>query len=171
MTQNTPFATRFDKVKQINTIKDHTTRTDKTKISETNIYNLIDKYGVKSLMQKQRPEHELFIDTTVLPKNLSLAEAIEQKNQFTEYFKAAPAPFRKIFKDNPDQFYESYKLGEFDKLLETGAMTQSQIDMQIKAIKNSKYDIYREILKEEELKNAKENKNISDLDQNNQISS
>lgn len=145
--------------------------TDFTCQQDTDIYALINKYGIKSLIDKGKPEKELFIDTTILPKNLTLQEATALKADFDEYFRNAPALFRKTFKDNPDEFYLAYKHGEYDKLIEQGALTEAQVNLQKEAIKAERRSIYREIDNEikmegetNELKNTL-NKNNT-IDQN-----
>lgn len=159
----TKFYTRFDVPENLTTNTKLPSKTDATKMEETDIYALINKYGIKSLINKGKPEQELFIDTTILPKNMTLSEAVELKNTFTEYFEQAPAKFRKLFKDNPDEFYLAYKQGEYDRLLEAGALTTEQIAMQKDAIKaelqpmQDKIKNYEDLLKEERAKNERLN--------------
>lgn len=131
--------------------------TDLTFQADTEVYALIEKYGIKSLMNKNKPEQELFIDTTILPKNMTLAEAMELKNNFTEYFEKAPAKFRKLFHDNPDEFYLAYKQGEYDKLISTGALTEEQVYLQKQAILQENTNL-KDLIKEE-LKNELNAKN------------
>lgn len=121
---------------------------------DTDIYALINKYGIKSLIDKGKPEKELFIDTTIIPKNMTLQEATALKAEFDEYFRQAPALFRKTFKDNPDEFYLAYKQGEYDKLITQGALTEAQVNLQKEAIKAERRSIYREIDKELSIENA-----------------
>lgn len=144
----TIFATRYNPNKGIVTNSTEDSMTDITMQADTDIYALIDKYGIKSLLQKTKPEHELFIDTTIIPKNMTLAEAINIKNNFTEYFENAPATFRKLFKDNPDNFYEAYRAGEYDTLIKSGALTENQVRIQKEQIKKELYDYKAELLKE-----------------------
>lgn len=144
----TIFSTKFNPPASIPTNSTGDSMTDITLQMDTDVYALIDKYGIKSLMQKTKPEHELFIDTTILPKNMTLAEAVRLKNNFTEYFEQAPATFRKLFKDNPDNFYEAYRAGEYNTLLTSGALTKEQIQIQKNQIKQELYDYKTELIKE-----------------------
>lgn len=155
------FKTRYNDFKRPITNSENFSRTDKTQYQETDIYCLIQKYGIKSLMNKNKPEHELYIDTTIVPKTLQ--EAINIRNEFENYFAQAPARFRKLFHDNPHEFYLAYRQGEYDKLLSSGALTQEQINLQKNAIKkelqplNDKIAEYEKLLKEETDKNERLN--------------
>lgn len=164
--KETPFYTRYNPPEnvvndQINKIS----KTDTSKLEETDIYALMKKYGVShtKLGIMTKPEHELFIDTTIIPRNMTRSEAIELKNKFVDYFKAAPAQFRKLFKDNPDEFYHSYLNGEYDSLINSGALTREQIEIQKNAIKDEmrpmqdKISEYENLLKEERTKNERLN--------------
>lgn len=141
----TQFATRFTPVKTIITNETGDTKTDQSKGDLTNIYALINKYGVEALIDKGKPEHELFIDTTIIPRKMTLAEANNLKKQFDEYFKNAPAIFRKTFKDNPDEFYNAYRQGEYDTLIRSGALTNEQINLQKEALKKERINIFKEL--------------------------
>lgn len=114
-----------------------------------------------------RPKEELFLDTTIVPNNLTFSEAVELKNKFVDYFEAAPARFRKLFHDNPDEFYHAYRQGEYDKLISAGALTQEQVIQQKNAIKaelqpmQDKITKYENLLKEEQAKNERLSKIIN----------
>lgn len=163
--KETPFYTRFKPPVGIVTNVTGPSKTDASKMEETDVYALMAKYGVthSKLGLMTKPERELFIDTTVVPKNMTLMEAVELKNEFVDYFEKAPARFRKVFHDNPDEFYLAYKQGEYDKLLNSGALTQEQIQIQKDAIKAELQPIqdkiiqYETQLNEERLKNERLN--------------
>lgn len=86
------------------------------------------------------PENALMIDTTVFPEKLSQKDALLLEEKFYDYFRNAPAYFRKIFKDNPSEFYHAYKQGEYDQLLRTGALTEKQIELKNEAIAAARSD-------------------------------
>lgn len=121
------------------------TQTDFSCQADTDIYALIDKYGIKSLMAQNRPEHELYIDTSVIPRNMTLQDALKMKKDFDEYFKQMPATVRKVFGDNADNMYLRYKQGEFDELIKHGILSKEQIEIQKQAIKEERRNIYHEI--------------------------
>lgn len=172
------FATKFRPPEKISTHGDGASVTDASKLAETDIYALIHKYGIQSLMYKNKPEQELYIDTTILPQHMTRAEAMQQLNSFKEYFAKAPARFRKLFGDNPDEFYQAYRQGDFDKLIETGALTREQVEIQKEAIKaemqpiKDKITEYENLLKEEKSRNERLNAiiNAQQDTQSNQIS-
>ena len=153
------FATKFTPPEVITTDETGETCTDISQREDTDIYALINKYGINSLIDKGRPENELFIDTTIIPRNMTLAEANKLKSDFNEYFAKAPAKFRKLFKDNPDEFYNAYRQGEYDKLLSSGALTEEQIKLQKNAIKAERKNIYYEL--DKEINADAEQRNIS----------
>lgn len=165
-TKQIPFYTRFNPPENVyNDQIDKVSKTDTSKQEETDVYALMAKYGVShtKLGMMTKPEHELFIDTTIIPKNMTLSDAIEFKNQFVDYFYNAPAKFRKLFKDNPDEFYLAYKQGEYDRLINAGALTQEQVEIQKNAIKaelqpmQDKITQYEALLTEERAKNERLN--------------
>lgn len=159
------FRTKYDEPIHLATNTTTLSATDASKQEETDIYALIKKYGIKSLMNKNQPEHELYIDTTIMPKNMTLQEAINLRNDFNEYFASAPAAFRKIFKDNPDNFLEAYRQGEYNQLFNAGALTKEQIELARKAqadelsdIRNTIYaDVRKELEKEYKVEKIKDN--------------
>lgn len=160
-----PFKTRFTPEKGIVTNTQGPSKVDLSKQEETDIYAVMRKYNVtpEQFEQRTKPEHEIFIDTTILPKNMTLSEAVEFKNKFVDYFQAAPAKFRRLFKDNPDNFYLAYKQGEYDDLIKYGALTQKQVDEQKNAIKaelrpmEDKIAAYEKQINEERAKNERLN--------------
>lgn len=129
-TNGTKFKTGLDPVEIEPTNSTEQSKCDLSQQADTEIYSLIEKYGIKSIWNKDRPEQELFIDTTILPKNMTLAEAMQLKEEFTTYFKNAPAKFRKLYHDSPDEFYLAYKQGEYERLIYSGALTEEQIAIQ-----------------------------------------
>lgn len=164
-TAKLPFRTRFDAKKGIVTNTKKISKVDLSKQEETDIYAVMRKYNVtpEQFEQRTKPVHELFIDTTIIPKNMTLSEAIEFKNQFVDYFQAAPAKFRRLFKDNPDNFYLAYKQGEYENLIKYGALTQEQVNQQKEAIKaemrpiQDKITAYEKQLADERAKNERLN--------------
>lgn len=146
-----PFFTKFNPPEPIITNELGPSKTDTSKQEQTDIYAIMAKYGVSHtrIQQMTKPEHELFIDTSILPKNMTFAEAVELKNKFKDYFQAAPAKFRKLFKDNPDEFYEAYRQGEYNMLINAGALTEEQINIQKNAIKAELQPIEDKIAKYE----------------------
>lgn len=144
MSKETKFKIGLELPEIIYTNSTEQSMTDLSMQADTEIYTLIEKYGIDTVWNKNRPENELFIDTTILPKNMTLAQALELKKQFTEYFEKAPAKFRKLYRDNPDEFYLAYKQGEYERLINSGALTEEQIKIQKQEI-------------------IKENTNIKDL--------
>lgn len=157
------FRTRFTPKKGIVTNTEGVSKVDLSKQEETDIYAVMRKYNVtpEQFEQRTKPEHELFIDTTLTPKNMTLSQAVEFKNQFVDYFQAAPAKFRRLFKDNPDNFYLAYKQGEYDNLIKYGALTQEQVNQQKEAIKaelrpmEDKIASYEKALDEERSRNER----------------
>lgn len=163
--QTLPFRTRFNPEPGITTNTYGASKVDLSKQEETDIYAVMRKYNVtpEQFEQRTRPEHELFIDTTIIPKNMTLSQAVEFKNQFVDYFQAAPAKFRRLFKDNPDNFYLAYKQGEYENLIKYGALTQEQVNQQKEAIKaelrpmQDKIAAYETQIAEERAKNERLN--------------
>lgn len=157
------FKTKYEPPKTIVTNTVMPSKTDTTKAETTDIYALIEKYGIKSLINKNRPDTELYIDTTIIPKNMTLAEAVQTKRDFEKYFREAPSKFRKLFKDNPDEFYLAYTQGEYDRLISAGALTKEQVELQKNALKEEMRPLtdkilqYETSLKEEKAKNERLN--------------
>lgn len=100
-------------------------KTDKTQAADAEIYKCIEKYGVQSLMRQTIAKEQLYLDNT--NAQMTLADAMRQREQMEEYFANLPARARKVFGDNPDTFIERYKAGKFDKFLATGTFTEEQI--------------------------------------------
>lgn len=101
-------------------------RTNQASAEEVDIYKCIEKYGASQLINKTMAQEFLYLDNT--NRNLTLDEAIRQRQQLTDYFlNQMPARARKIFGDSPEQFIEKYKAGEMDNFLKTGALSNEQI--------------------------------------------
>ena len=99
--------------------------TDTSQAEDSEIYSCIEKYGIQSLMRQSKANEE-YLNYRDNREDMTLDEAVRYKEEMGEYFKQMPARARKVFGDNPDIFYEKYKRGEFDQLMETGAMTPEQ---------------------------------------------
>lgn len=92
--------------------------TNQSSAEETDIYRCIAKYGATQLINKTMASEFLYLDNT--NRNLTLDEAIRQREQLTDYFlNQMPARARKIFGDSPEQFVEKFKAGELDNSTDT----------------------------------------------------
>lgn len=99
--------------------------TDQSQQEECDIYSCLKKYGITTLVNKTQAQEFMYLDNT--NRNLTLDEAVRQRNQMNEYFKQQPARVRKIFGDNVDNFIEKYKAGQFDEMLQTGILNEEMV--------------------------------------------
>lgn len=119
---------RYDEYKQHEGT--HTTqesKTDRSQQEEVDIYKVIEKYNATGIIPKTRNEEPMYLDHTGLT-GLTLDEVMRQRQQMEEYFYNMPAKVRKIFGDNIDEFVGKYRNGDFNNFIETGALTEKQID-------------------------------------------
>lgn len=99
--------------------------TDQSQAEDTDIYKCIEKYGIQSLIRQTEAKEFLYLDNT--NRNLTLDEALRQKEQMNEYFKNLPARVRKQFGDDIEIFYQKYNRGEFDEMLNHGILSKEQV--------------------------------------------
>lgn len=99
--------------------------TNQSQQEECDIYSCLKKYGITTLVNKTQAQEFMYLDNT--NRNLTLDEAVRQRNQMNEYFKQQPARVRKVFGDNVDKFIEKYKAGQFDEMLETGILSEDMV--------------------------------------------
>lgn len=107
---------------------------------ECNINCMIEKYGLKSLLLKNKPEEQYYVDMT-LYEGKSLNDIIELKEDMENYFYKMPAKVRKEFNDDFDKFYEGFRKGDFDKFINNGILTDETIK-EIKAYEKAEKDKY-----------------------------
>ncbi len=121
--------------------------TDKSSAQETDIYYCLNKYGATTLLNKTINEQFMYLDNT--NRNLTLDEAVHQREQLNEYFINMPAKCRKVFGDNFDNFVEKYKSGDLNDFLKTGTLSQEQVNKILTDEKQieSKKIIYRKLNK------------------------
>lgn len=139
---------KYDNYKQhIGTYDFGESRTNQASAEEVDIYKCIEKYGASQLINKTMAQEFLYLDNT--NRNLTLDEAIRQREQLTEYFlNVMPARARKVFGDSPEQFIEKYKAGEMDNFLKTGALSQEQI-LKIEEDETKRKSLERDKMKQE----------------------
>lgn len=130
------------------TVSTQESATDRTNAADVDIYKCIEKYGIDSLMRKSMAQEELFLDCTAT-SNLTLDEAIRQREQMDEYFTQLPARVRKLFGDNSQIFFERYKNGEFDDFLQTGTLSSEQVSILQKEELNRNQELRKRIIEEE----------------------
>lgn len=99
--------------------------TDKTQAEDTEIYKCIEKYGITSLMRQTMAQEPLYLDNR--NRDMSLLDAVNIRKEMDEYFEQMPARARKVFGDNPEIFYQKYKSGDFNDMLQVGALTNEQV--------------------------------------------
>lgn len=126
------FKTRFTEIpeaeKRKGTIIKGDSMTVQSSAEDTEIYTMIEKYTTSGIAPKLKNENPLYIDTTVIPQNLDLKEAINLRNEMENYFKNMTALSRKRFGDSFDEFYERYKSGDWKEFTETNVFTQEQVN-------------------------------------------
>ena len=99
--------------------------TDKSQAEEADIYKCIEKYGIATMMRQSMAQEPIYLDNT---KKMTLQEAVNMRKYMDEYFEQLPARCRKVFGDDPETFYQKYKSGDFNDFLNTGVMTEEQIN-------------------------------------------
>lgn len=99
--------------------------TDKSQAEESDIYKCIEKYGIATMMRQSMAKEPLYLDNTT---KMDLADAVRMRETMDEYFAQLPARVRKTFGDNSEIFYQKYKAGDFNDFLNTGVLTEEQIN-------------------------------------------
>ncbi|UPW40952.1 internal scaffolding protein [Sigmofec virus UA08Rod_6044] len=100
--------------------------TDQSQAEDTDIYSCLKKYGITTLVNQTKAKEFMYLDNT--NRNLTLDEAVRQRQQMEEYFLQQPARVRKAFGDSVDQFIEEYKMGKYGNMLDTGILTNEMIE-------------------------------------------
>lgn len=99
--------------------------TNQSQAEDADINKCIEKYGIQSLIAQTMASEPLYLDNT--NRNMTLDEAVRQRQQMDEYFAKLPAKARKQFGDSSEIFYQKYKTGEFDDMLTYGILSKEQI--------------------------------------------
>lgn len=128
--------------------------TNKTRAQEIEIKNIVQMYGMESLIAKWQASEPFYTDMRDV---VTTQNALELRQAANEYFENLPARARKIFGDNPDIFYEKFRNGEFEGFIENGILTE---ELQ---------DHYGRIIQQQRRNYGKVQENISNTGTNSEV--
>lgn len=162
------FKTRFTAIenasKEKGTIIKGETRTRQDQAEDTEIYTVLEKYTNSGIVPKLKNAEPMYIDTTQIPQTLN--ERLELRGNLQEYYKNMTALSRKKWNDNFEEFVDDFMNGNFEKFIETGALTSGQAEEQIQTYQSKDNELKNLLMKQAEEKytkiinNLKEGKDV-----------
>lgn len=141
MIKKPKFKTFYDTIVE----KEGTTFTDESLTNqdsekEVNIHKVIERYGIKALMEKNKPEEEMYIDLNFY-EEMDLNSILEYRKKTEEYYNQLPAKIRKEFGDDYNEFWQRYTDGKLDNFVEKGIISEESV-AEINRIQKAQKDKY-----------------------------